>query len=301
MRNITTPLGLLGALFFCAGLLPADLVPDVREAIAKNDFARAAGYIQTYRSERGETPESILALSWMARGALGLKQYDQAEGYAQQTYDRSLALLRKRPLDVEPDLPTALGAAIEVQGQRMAARGDRTGAVQYLESELKKYAATSLNARIQKNINLLTLAGKPAPALRAVALPKGKPALLFFWAHWCPDCRAEAPVLLKLNQEFGPKGLAMIGPTQKYGYVAGGEEAPPAVELKYIEQIRRQFYYGLVNAPAPVSEENFRRWGVSTTPTLALVDRQGIVRIYHPGAMTYEELRREIQAVLAAP
>ena len=39
-----------------------------------------------------------------------------------------------------------------------------------------------------------------------------------------------------------------------------------------------------------MSEENFRRYGASTTPTLVLIDRAGIVRLY-PGAMTYEELR----------
>ena len=46
--------------------------------------------------------------------------------------------------------------------------------------------------------------------------------------------------------------------------------------------------------PAPVSEENFRNYGASTTPTLVLIDRAGIVRLYHPGAMTYEELRAAI-------
>jgi thioredoxin-related protein len=50
-----------------------------------------------------------------------------------------------------------------------------------------------------------------------------------------------------------------------------------------------------------VSEENFRRYGASTTPTLVLIDRAGIVRLYHPGAMTYEELRARVQSIIAAP
>jgi len=103
--------------------------------------------------------------------------------------------------------------------------------------------------------------------------------------------------LARLKSEFGTKGLVLIGATQKYGYVAGGEEAPPAAELRYIEEIRKQYYSAVVEGPAIVSEENFRTFGVSTTPTLALLDRHGIVRLYHPGAMTYEELRSAIQAV----
>ena len=48
----------------------------------------------------------------------------------------------------------------------------------------------------------------------------------------------------------------------------------------------------------PVSEENFKNYGASTTPTLVLIDRQGLVRMYHPGQMPYEELAPRIEAVL---
>jgi thioredoxin-related protein len=40
----------------------------------------------------------------------------------------------------------------------------------------------------------------------------------------------------------------------------------------------------------PLSDTNHRRYGVSTTPTLVVVDREGVVRLYHPGRMTEEEL-----------
>jgi len=152
--------------------------------------------------------------------------------------------------------------------------------------------------RIQKNILLLTLEGKPAPRLDGLTLPKGKPALLFFWAHWCPDCKAEVPVLARIKSEFVPQGLVFLAPTQKYGYVAAGADAPPAVETAYIEQVRQRYYAGLIDAPAAVSEANFTRYGASTTPTLVLVDRTGIVRLYHPGAMNYPELRQAVARVM---
>jgi hypothetical protein len=71
--------------------------------------------------------------------------------------------------------------------------------------------------------------------------------------------------------------------------------------LRYIERVRQKYYATLVDAPAPVSEANFLRYGVSTTPTLVLVDRIGIVRQYRPGRMTYEELRPKIEAILKSP
>jgi thiol-disulfide isomerase/thioredoxin len=278
-----------------------DLVGDVRDAAGLNDYARARGYIQTYEAKSGQTPESLLALSWMARTALMQKNYDQADRYAQETYQRVQKELKKRPLDREPDLPLALGASVEVQAQVLAAKGRRTEAVSLLEEQLQKYSATSIHARIQKNINLLSLKGKTAPRLQAVSLPKGKPVLLFFWAHWCTDCRAEAPILAQLKNEFGPKGLVFIGPTQKYGYIGADENVPPGVELPYIEKIRKEFYSSVVDGPAAVSELNFLNYGVSTTPTLALLDRHSIVRLYHPGGMTYQELRSAIQDVLQTP
>jgi hypothetical protein len=91
--------------------------------------------------------------------------------------------------------------------------------------------------------------------------------------------------------------LVFIGPTQKYGYVAGGEDAA-TLESRYIEEVRKQYYSGGVAGPAAVSEENFRTYGVSTTPTLALLDRHGIVLLYHAGEMTYDELGSAIERVL---
>jgi len=40
------------------------------------------------------------------------------------------------------------------------------------------------------------------------------------------------------------------------------------------------------------------RYGVSSTPTLVLIDRDGIVRMYRPTRMTEAELSRRIEALL---
>ena len=39
---------------------------------------------------------------------------------------------------------------------------------------------------------------------------KGKVVLLQFWTTWCPYCRGEQPLVDKLTQEFGPKGLVVL-------------------------------------------------------------------------------------------
>jgi thiol-disulfide isomerase/thioredoxin len=279
----------------------ANLVTDVRVALSHDDLPRASELVRGYRASNGVTSEMLEGLSWVARGQMAAKRYDDAEKSASEVYRLAVDETKKRSLDGDPSLANALGAAIEVEANVLGAHNQRTEAVAYLQDQLKTFYATSIRTRIQKNLNLLTLEGKRAPVLEKVTLVKGKPALVFFWAHWCGDCKAEGPILERIKAEFEPKGLVIVAPTQKYGYVAGGEDAPPDVELRYIEQIRRERYTGLIAAPAAVSEENFRRYGASTTPTLVLIDRAGIVRLYHPGAMTYEELRARVESVVRAP
>jgi thiol-disulfide isomerase/thioredoxin len=291
-------------------LLPASawagIVDDVRIALAQNSFATAESDLNSYRNQMGVTPEFVEAYSWMARAALDQQRFDLAAGYAKQTKSLALDLLKRRPLDAESHLPLALGAALEVESQALALRGQRTQAVTLLQTALRTYGNTSIHDRIQKNLNLLVLQGKPAPALRSEqslggklsADLKGSPVLLFFWAHWCGDCKAEAPIITQLRSEFAAKGLAVIGPTRLYGYTAQAEHAPASDELRYIDAVRHRFYSGLLDMPVPISKYNFDTYGASTTPTLVLLDRTGKVAMYHPGALPYAELRAEIEKVV---
>src|SRR5690349_13376369 len=238
----------------------AGIVDDVRSVIARNDFAAADRMVDAYRRSRGVTSELANAVGWAARGALDSKKLDRAENYAAQTRKMALPNVSGPRRDHE-DWLYALGASIEVQAQVMAARGEIAEAVLFLRNELKTYGATSLHERIQKNLNLLSVEGKPAPALESavwfgpkpptLASLRGKAILLFFWAHWCPDCKADVPVIAGLMKKYGPRGLVLIGPTRYYGYVANGADAPPEIEKPYIDQIRRQYYSLLSEMPVP--------------------------------------------------
>ena len=162
------------------------------------------------------TPEAIEALSKQARGALAAREFDKAGTYAAETRKLVLEQLKRRKLDAERLLPLALGASIEVQARVLAERGERAQAVGFLTSELKAWWDTSIRTRIQKNLNLLTLEGKPAPPLEVgqwlgpqplpLSALKGRPVLLFFWAHWCPDCKGMAPILADIEKGYGLQG-----------------------------------------------------------------------------------------------
>ena len=52
--------------------------------------------------------------------------------------------------------------------------------------------------------------------------------------------------------------------------------------------------------PVPLSAANHERYGVSSTPTVVIIDKQGVVRLYHPGRLTEEELEAQLQPLLTA-
>jgi protein-disulfide isomerase len=91
-----------------------------------------------------------------------------------------------------------------------------------------------------------------------------------------------------------------VAPTRRYGYTADDEHAPPAKELEFIKRVYERYYAQIPNAGVPVDAANFERFGVSTTPTIVIIDRHGVVRLYHPGVMDAAELRSAIEPLLAS-
>lgn len=300
---------LLGALLWTSSPARAGIIDDVRVQVGNNNYSAAESELRDYKTKHGVSPEYLEALSWVARGAAQLKQWDQATTYARETRTLSEQLLTKQKLDSESHLPTAVGAAYEVLAQSMAAKGQTAQAEALLRGAIGRYGNTSIRARLQKNLNVLTMVGRPAPPLqeadylgskpRALASLRGSPVLLFFWAHWCVDCKGEAPIIARLKDEFASSGLVVIGPTQLYGYAAGGNDATPAQERAYIESVRQHYYAMLSDMPVPVSKQNFNAYGASTTPTLVILDRAGNVATYHPGAMMYEDLKAALGKAVA--
>lgn len=289
---------------------PPQIVLYIQSALQHGDLAQASALAGQYRRLNGDTPEALEALSWLARGELAFGRVQLAQDQAEEVERSATASLATRSLDAEPHLPIALGAAYEIEAEALNTEHKKSEAVALLETEMRKWHGTSIVSRLQKNLNLLTLEGKPMPPLketewigtRPATLDslRGKVVLFFFWAHWCADCKADAPIIANLAHELGPKGLVVVAPTRLYGYTADEEHAPAPAETRYVNQVYEHYYASIPNAGVPLNTGNFERFGVSTTPTIVLVDKRGIVRLYHPGAMDEKALRDAIGPLLSA-
>lgn len=288
---------------------PKTIVNLVRDAINENDLKKAEKLALDDLNTNGVTPLGIEAFSWLGRGSVAAKKYDDAMTYAARTYEIVEEQLKYRKLDDETHLPIALGAAIEVQALALTGQGRRSDALVLLQKEIERYKGTSIITRLYKNVNLISLEGQPAlpwassewlgPKPPALSELKGRPVVIFLWAHWCPDCKKMSPMLEAALTKYRDTGLTMIAPTQRFGYVDKRKPAGPEEELKWIETIRDQYYAWMKAVPAPVSSNVYEAYGVSSTPTLVFLDRDGKVAAYHPGQLTAEELEPLIQKIIA--
>jgi thiol-disulfide isomerase/thioredoxin len=302
LRKTTILTSLLALTFiFLTADAAGELVRLVRLKLSAGDLASAVSAVEDYKEKNGVDAEYLDAVGWLARGAEMLRRPDAAAAY--------VAELRREIREEKPDLVIPLGAAIEVEGKLRAAREGRGSALRFLEEEFARAKDVALRSRIRKNINLLSLEGQPAldinrtdfigPEPPSLAALKGKPALLFLWAHWCGDCKAQAGVLSRVVRKYREQGLVVIAPTRYYGTGAENKPATPAEEKAYMAKVWAEFYAGLEGVSIPIDTETMVRYGVSATPTYALIDRKGVVRFYAPTRLSEAELSRRIEAVLA--
>jgi thiol-disulfide isomerase/thioredoxin len=301
LSSLFPALGLAVLLSSPASAAPGDLVRTVRFKLSAGDLATGEAAVSEYKREHGVDAEYLGAVGWLARGAALLGKTDAAWAYVGE--------VRREIPEEKPDLTIALGAAIETEGRLRAQRDGRGAALRFLESEFGLAKDTELRCRIRKNFNLLSLEGQSAPELaiaehvgaapQRLADLKGRPVLLFLWAHWCGDCRAQAPALGRVLQTYGPRGLAVVAPTRLFGTGAENKPATPTEERAQIEKVWKESYARLDGVSAPLDTETMVRYGVSSNPTLVLVDKKGLVRLYTPTRLSEGELSRRIEELLA--
>lgn len=138
--------------------------------------------------------------------------------------------------------------------------------------------------------------GDPFPDLASVGLSggsvpatEGKILLVDFWASWCAPCKASFPALGKINTDYAPRGVVLVGVSvdeKASAYAAFvKKQAPPFPALHDAAQTLVR----LVVVPA--------------MPTTYLIGRDGKVHFIHAGyhgSSTDQILRTELDRLLAA-
>ncbi|MEI9979553.1 MAG: TlpA disulfide reductase family protein [Edaphobacter sp.] len=114
---------------------------------------------------------------------------------------------------------------------------------------------------------------------------RGQVVLVNFWATWCGPCWEETPGLIRLSQELGPKGLAIVG-------VAIDEGGPEKI-TKFVKDF---------GVPYPVvrpERMSQMEYGMEGVPTTVLVDREGRVAKTYVGAVRQTDFATDVETLLA--
>lgn len=109
----------------------------------------------------------------------------------------------------------------------------------------------------------------------------GKPAVLWFWAPWCPTCQGEAPVVGQ---------VAASHPEVTFVGVAGLDQVPAMQE--FVNKYPVKTFTQLADTDRSV----WANFGVTQQPAYAFVDPHGNVDVVR-GRMSQDELTRRVTAL----
>lgn len=116
---------------------------------------------------------------------------------------------------------------------------------------------------------------------------KGRFVVLNFWATWCLPCKKEMPDLVKVQNEYAPLGVQVIGAT-------ADEAADKPKVLEFVRQMKINFPVWL-----GAKTTDTARFGVGTVlPGTVIIDREGKIIWRKIGAVKYADLRTELDKLL---
>ena len=91
---------------------------------------------------------------------------------------------------------------------------------------------------------------------------RGRAVLLVFWATWCGPCRAEAPTIAKVHEQYKDQGLVVIGINR---------DDPLADVQRFIDE----FHVGGLTTREPLDGSAHKLFRVTAWPSHFLVGKDG--------------------------
>ena len=155
------------------------------------------------------------------------------------------------------------------------------------------------------------LIGRPAPVVQLPSLGgpqnvsaaqfKGQLTLVNFWATWCAGCKEEHPILMALARQ---PGLQMLGINYKElqaselsGQTPQSPESLQKATLRsqaWLQKNGQAFGQNLMDMEGRVGMD----FGLYGLPETYLIDRDGVVRFKHAGALTPEVVQQKLLPLL---
>jgi len=128
-----------------------------------------------------------------------------------------------------------------------------------------------------------------------MAQQRGKVLLVNFWATWCGPCKAEMPILVKLQKVHGPAGLVVLGVSM--------DEEGASVISPWLKKTK----FTLDGKPTAINfpiligtQQMSEAYGeIAALPATFIVDRQGKIVQRIDGPIEFNDIDRTVKPLLA--
>jgi thiol-disulfide isomerase/thioredoxin len=128
-----------------------------------------------------------------------------------------------------------------------------------------------------------------------MAQQRGKVTIVNFWATWCGPCKAEMPILMKLQKVHGPAGLVVLGVSM--------DEEGASVITPWLQKTK----FVVDGAPMPMNfpillgtpQVSTAFGEVEALPATFIIDRQGKIVQRIDGAIEFKDVDKTVKPLLA--
>ena len=121
---------------------------------------------------------------------------------------------------------------------------------------------------------------------------RGHPALLEFFAIWCPHCQNEAPILNQVDSAFAPSGehtLSILASPYGKNYDTSG-----GIDRRLADPTDLSWFQTTFNVQHPMLIDpkfaTVNAYGANSYPTIYVLDSNGVIRFAQSGDVAYQDL-----------
>ena len=195
--------------------------------------------------------------------------------------------------------------AVEMLAAEVSFVGEGLKSIKSTGTTEQKQYANRVFVELRDYRTRLKLLGQSAPEIEVKEWISGEPAtlaalrgqviLLEFWATWCKPCEQMFPKLKQLDDEYGARGLNVIALTRHYLAYRGTPEA----QTGELNLMRKMVNDHALTFRVGVSEDERTQdlYGAAGVPTMAIIDRAGLVRHFYDG--DEERVRQIVESCLS--